>query len=62
MALIKHNKKAIKKIALQVQSAYQMGGLADGIYLDFATDVAIIYANSIYNNKNKKTCIANYQK
>lgn len=55
MVVIKHNKKAIKKIALQVQSAYQMGGLADGIYLDFATDVAIIYANSINNNKNKKT-------
>lgn len=52
---MKHNKKAIKKIALQVQSAYNMGGLADGIYLDFATDVAIIYANSIHNNKNKKT-------
>jgi len=33
----------IKEIALQIQSEFQMGGLADGIYLDFAIEVAKRY-------------------
>lgn len=44
---MKHNKKLIKKIAIEVQSEYQMGGLADGLYLKFATDVAIKYTNAM---------------
>lgn len=44
---MKHNKKLIKKIAIEVQSEYQMGGLADGLYLKFATDVAIKYTNAV---------------
>lgn len=35
----------IIKIAEQIQSEYQMGGLADGIYLDFVKEVAIRYDN-----------------
>lgn len=42
-----NHKKYIEKIAISVQEKYQMGGLADGIYLDFATDVATIYANEL---------------
>ncbi len=44
---MEHDKKLIEKIAIQVQTEYQMGGLADGLYLDFATDVAIRYANVV---------------
>jgi hypothetical protein len=42
-----HDKDLILKIAMQVQETYQMGGLADGIYLDFSTDIAIKYAERI---------------
>lgn len=44
---MEHDKKLIEKIALDVQHEYKMGGLADGLYLDFATDVAIRYADKI---------------
>jgi len=44
---MEHDKKLIEKIAIEVQTEYQMGGLAEGVYLDFATDVAIRYANAV---------------
>jgi len=44
---MEHDKKLIEKIAIEVQTEYQMGGLAEGLYLDFATDVAIRYANAV---------------
>jgi hypothetical protein len=44
---LKDNKELIKQIASEVESKYQMGGLADGLYLDFATDVAIRYADMV---------------
>jgi len=47
MREIKNDKQKINEIALEVQRDFQMGGLADGIYLDFATEVAIRYANII---------------
>jgi hypothetical protein len=42
----KHDKKLIERIAIEVQTEYIMGGLAEGIYLDFATEVAMRYADS----------------
>jgi hypothetical protein len=44
-----HDKELIEKIAIEVQSEYGMSGLAEGLYLDFATDVTIRYveANSL---------------
>lgn len=44
---MEHDKKLIEKIAIEVQTEYQMGGLAESLYLDFATDVAIRYANAV---------------
>jgi hypothetical protein len=44
---MKHDEKLIKEIALQVESEYQMGGLAEGLYLDFAKDVSKRYAEQI---------------
>lgn len=44
---MKHNKELIKQIADEVQDEYNMGGLADGLYLEFATDVATRYAERI---------------
>jgi len=44
---MEHDKKLIEKIAIDVQTEYQMGGLAEGLYLDFAIDVAIRYANAV---------------
>lgn len=44
---MQHDKKLIEKIAEDVQDEYKMGRLADGLYLDFATDVAIRYADKI---------------
>ena len=41
---MEHNKKTIEEIANQIEKEYLIGGLADGIYLDFATDVAIKYS------------------
>lgn len=41
---MKHNEKLIEDIALYVQGEYKMGGLAEGLYLDFAKDVAKQYA------------------
>jgi hypothetical protein len=35
--------KIIEKIAQQVQDEFGMSGLADGIYLDFATEVSKRY-------------------
>lgn len=40
---MRHDKKLIAKIALEVEAEYQMGGLSSGLYLNFATDVAIKY-------------------
>lgn len=37
----KKDKKLLQKIALEVQDEYHMGGLAEGLYLDFASDVAL---------------------
>ena len=48
-----HDEELIKKIALNVQENYGMGGLAEGLYLDFATDVAIRYANAMEKRKEE---------
>jgi len=37
------DKEKIEKIAREVEEEYKIGGLSEGIYLDFATDVAIRY-------------------
>ncbi len=42
---MKHDKVLIQKIAEDIEKEYKMGGLSSGISLDFATDVAIRYAN-----------------
>ncbi len=59
---MEHDKKLIEKIAIQVQTEYQMGGLADGLYLDFATDVAIRYANVVLPQADviKSVCQHNF--
>ena len=44
---MEHDKNLINKIATDVQTEFKMGGLTDGIYLDFATEVATRYANSL---------------
>lgn len=44
---MKHDKKLINKIAAEVSSEYQMGGLSSGVYLAFATDVATRYAEAL---------------
>ena len=36
--------REIEEIVDQVASEFQMGGLSDGVYLDFATEVAKRYA------------------
>ncbi len=50
---MKHNKKTIQKIAEEVEKEFGMGGLAVGLYLDFATEVAIKYADSLLTQKTK---------
>jgi hypothetical protein len=37
----------IRKIGEEVESEYEMGGLSSGLYMDFATEVAIRYAKSL---------------
>ena len=44
---MKHDEKLIEKIADEVQEEYKMGGLANGIYLDFAKDVSKRYADQL---------------
>ena len=44
---MEHDKKFIEEIADEVQREYGMCGLSDGLYLDFATDVAIRYAHAV---------------
>ena len=44
---MKHNEKLIEKIAIEVQDEYQMGGLAEGLYLDFAKDVSKRYVEQL---------------
>jgi len=51
---MKHNRREIENIALEVQIQYNMGGLADGLYLDFATDVAIKYCDRMKHKHKKK--------
>ena len=43
--MTKDNKKEIEEIASQVEKEFEMGGLSVGLYLDFATEVALRYAN-----------------
>lgn len=43
---MQHNEEQIKKIANEVESDFQMSGLADGLYLDFAIEVAKRYSES----------------
>lgn len=52
---MKNEKKIIEKIARQVESETELGGLACGIYLAFATDIAIRYVRFLCdgNIKNK---------
>lgn len=44
---MKHNEELIENIASEVQDEYQMGGLAEGLYLDFAKDVSKRYAEQL---------------
>lgn len=37
----------IKEIAEKIEAKYQMGGLSDGLYYDFAKDVALEYGDFI---------------
>lgn len=46
--------KTIECIALDVQKEFQMGGLADGIYLDFASEVAKRYASIAVSKEREK--------
>lgn len=41
---MKHNEKLIEEIALDVQKEYGMAGLSEGLYFDFAKDVAKRYS------------------
>ena len=51
------DKEKIEKIAREVKEEYKMGGLSEGLYLDFTTDVAIRYAKE-EREKTIKECIA----
>ena len=57
----KTENEIIEAIASEVQAEYQMGGLADGIYLDFATDVAKRYAakkiNELFPYNTRGRCL-----
>lgn len=46
---MKHNKEQIHNIGYDVEAEYKMGGLSSGLYMDFATDVAIKYTETIIN-------------
>lgn len=46
--------KTIECIALNVQKEFQMGGLADGIYLDFASEVAKRYASIAVSKERER--------
>lgn len=46
---MKHNKEQIHNIGYDVETEYKMGGLSSGLYMDFATDVAIKYTETIFN-------------
>jgi len=41
-------KKTIKEIARKVEAKFQMGGLSDGLYFDFAKEVALYYSREQY--------------
>lgn len=67
---MEHDKNKINEIANDVEAEYKMSGLASGIYLDFAIDVAIRYADKlnetqldslvpVVNRFNSKTFIDN---
>lgn len=48
----KHNEE-IEKIGAEVEAEYKMSGLSSGLYMDFATDVALRYAK----RTQTKACI-----